>query len=68
MKVSIAAVDIACYLLHAAFLLGLCLDLEDGGDVFPSTEYTEFYLRRLLLVLASAVILGSESRGTHDHI
>jgi hypothetical protein len=24
--------------------------------------------RKLLLVLASAVILGSESRGTHDHI
>jgi hypothetical protein len=23
---------------------------------------------RLLMVLASAVILGSESRGTHDHI
>jgi hypothetical protein len=23
-----------CYLLHAGFLLGLFIDLEDGGDMF----------------------------------
>jgi hypothetical protein len=34
----------------------------------PSLTRERVYHLQLLLVLASAVILGSESRGTHDHV
>jgi hypothetical protein len=42
----------ACYLLHAGFLLGLCFDPEDGGDMFLwnvcwlSMDYAVLYTRR----------------------
>jgi hypothetical protein len=37
-------------------------------DVERSLTSEGFCRLQLLLILASAVILGSESRGTHDHI
>jgi hypothetical protein len=42
----------------------VCLYVYDA----PSLASGRACRSQLLLVLASAVILGSESRGTHDHI
>jgi hypothetical protein len=49
--------------------MGLSLLREEGSDYYWSFLYWRARLSlttKLLLVLASTVILGSESQGTHD--
>jgi hypothetical protein len=52
------SVGSACYQLHAGFLLGLFLDLEDGGDIFfRNVCYFQRTTRRYI----------QEDRTLHDH-
>jgi hypothetical protein len=54
-------------LLHAGFLLGLLFCPKDEDNMYLG-KVGWLSVGQLLLVLASIVILGSESRGAHDHI